>query len=425
MGFLLDLIYCVVALVTAPWWLRRSRGGWRERFGRIDALPAPPRPRILLHAVSVGEVNLLRPLVSRLAQDVEVVVSATTDTGIARARQLYGDERGVWVTRYPLDASWAVRRFLNAVRPDAVALVELELWPNFARECRRRTIPLAIINGRLSDRSVNGYRRARPALGRWFGSLAFCAVQDDVYRDRFLSVGVEPAKCIVAGTMKWDAAEVADAINGMDELAESLGIDRGRLLIVAGSTAPDEHALLHAATPPNVQLLCAPRKPEWFDQAESDLPECVRRSRGEARPGADRFLLDTIGELRKAYALADVVVVGRSFGDLYGSDPMEPAALGKPVIIGPSVADFQTTVDTMKAAGAIVQTTRDGLKSALHELIHDEGKRRELGVRARACVLQNQGATAKHAAMLLKLVGITAESAPENAPSMEASHVRS
>lgn len=483
MGVLIDLIYLLLVVVSAPRLLRKRRTGWRERFGRVQPLPRKVCPRLLLHAVSVGEVNLLHGLVDRLTdpsarsrlsadrrlhestkgsprepvtaegtRSTEVVVSVTTDTGIARARELYAHKPGVTVVHSPLDASWAVRRFFNAVAPDAVALVELELWPNFARVCRKRGIPLAIINGRVSERSAPRYRLLRPVFGRFFRSLAFCAVQDETYRERFVAIGVPPDRCIVAGTMKWDAADgyaanhsdgakpesdcetaappvnltgekpVPPVSSGAEALAADLGIDGTRLLIVAGSTAPDEHALLHAATPAGVQLLCAPRRPEWFEQAALDLPGCVRRSampRGAKKTvsvGPDtscaradsadvnRFLLDTIGELSMAYSLADIVVIGRSFGELYGSDPMAPAALAKPVVIGPSVTDFAQTVETMKQAGAIIQTTREHLADVLADLAANPDRRRALSERAVACVRENQGATERHARLLLELL---------------------
>lgn len=405
MGLALDAVYALVAAGTAPWWMRKARGGWGERFGGIEALPAKSRARLLVHAVSVGEVNLTRPLVDRLQGSCEVVLSATTDTGIARARTLYGGRSGVRVVRYPLDASWSVRRFLDAVNPDAVALVELELWPNFARACARRGVPIAVINGRLSARSFRRYHAGRAFVGRYFRQLAFAAVQDEAYAERFRAMGVAPERCVVAGSMKWDSAETSETVAGSEELAREMGIDRSRPLIVGGSTAPGEHELLHRATPPGVQLLCAPRRPEWFDQAAVSLPGCVRRSAADRRAGADRFLLDTIGELRKAYALADIVVIGRSFGDLYGSDPMEAAALGKPVVIGPAVADFQSAVETLEHSRAIVRTTADALPGVLKDLLGDEGKRGGMGARARACVLANQGAAERHAAMLLELLG--------------------
>lgn len=415
MSVALDAIYGLVALATAPWWARKARGGWRERFGRIEPLPKTPagKKRLLLHTVSVGETNLVRPLVAALCREpgIDLVVSATTDTGLARARELYAPM--CHVTRYPLDASWSVRRFLDAVRPDAVALAELELWPNFSKLCRARGVPVCVINGRLSARSFKRYRLARWYLGEHFAGLAFAAVQDPAYRERFMAMGVPAERCVVAGTMKWDAAHVGDSVPGAAELAAEMRIDRAAPLIVGGSTAPEEHELLSSACPAGVQLLCAPRRPEWFEDAArvlggGDAPSCVRRSKpgsGPVRP--ERFLLDTIGELRKAYALADVVVIGRSFGALYGSDPMEAAALGKPVVIGPSVADFAATVEAMERDGAIVRTTRAGLPAVLAELMADPARRRHMGDRARACVLNHQGATARHVELIRSLIGPT------------------
>jgi len=403
MGVLLDACYAAVAVATAPWWLRKTRSGWAERFGRIAPVPTPEKPRLMIHAVSVGETNLIRPLVRHLADRIDLVVTATTDTGLARANQLYAGL--AHVRRYPLDASWAVRRFLDTARPDAVALTELELWPGLIDECRRRDIPVAVINGRLSERSFRGYRKLRPYLGKRFAALAFAAVQDEAYADRFRVMGVPDERLHIAGSMKWDAAEVADSVAGAEDLAAMLRIDPDRPLIVAGSTAPDEHATLHAATPAGAQLLCAPRKPEWFGRAAADLPGCVRRSDPAAGdPASARFLLDTIGELRAAYSLADLIVVGRSFGDLYGSDPMEPAALGKPIVIGPRVDDFRAAVDALLDDDAIVQTTREALPGALASLLADQPRRDQLAANARACVLDHQGATERHADLLLDLL---------------------
>lgn len=408
MRTLLDAAYTLIAGVSAPWWLRKERSGWTERFGTIDPLPPKGKPRLLIHAVSVGEVNLTPPLIGRLHTKVEPVVSVTTDTGIARARALYRDTCPV--VRYPLDASRAVRRFLDTVDPDAVALAELELWPQFVAECERRGIPVAVINGRLSARSFRGYRMGRFFIGRTFRRLAFVAVQDDAYAERFRAMGVPADRVHVAGTMKWDSAQVLDHVEGAECLAADLGIDRSRPLLVAGSTAPGEHQLLHRATPSGVQLLCAPRKPEWYDQAAGALPGCVRRSKpGSGEPSSGRFLLDSIGELRMAYDLADVVVIGRSFGDLYGSDPMEPAALAKPILIGPAVDDFRSTVETMERAGAIVRTTTESLAADLTSLFADPERRRNLGARARQCVLDNQGAAERHAALLLAMMGLDAD----------------
>ncbi|MEQ8850600.1 MAG: glycosyltransferase N-terminal domain-containing protein [Phycisphaerales bacterium] len=404
----LDLLYLALGVVSAPLWARKKRDGWRERFGHIDRmLTREPtgKPRVLLHAVSVGEVSALRQLVPMLTRDADVIVSTTTDTGLARAKSLYADRCDV--VRYPLDASWMVRRFLDRVQPDAVGLVELELWPNFLKACRSRGVPVAVINGRVSERSFKGYRRfraiARPLM---FARLEAAGAQDAAYRDRLAALGVPDARLAVTGSMKWDSVDAAGDPPPPSEravaIARGLGIDLDRPLIVAGSTGPGEEALLHDACPADVQLLCAPRKPERFDDAAGALPGCVRRSSGETRPG-NRFLLDTIGELSAAYELADVVVVGRSFGDLYGSDPTEPAALGKPVVIGPAVGDFESAVATLRDADAIVQADRIELARTLEGLMRDPAQRDRLGRAARAAVRDQQGASARHARLLLAL----------------------
>ncbi len=424
---MLDPLYALAGLLTAPVWSRKARADWPARFGRTAPLPgaAAGRPRLLIHAVSVGEVGALRSLVPLLTAHAEVVISVGTDTGIARARELFGGGTGaarVPVVRYPLDFSFAVRRFLDAVRPDAVALVELELWPTFIRACRRRSIPVAVINGRLSSRSFKGYRRLRPFLRSTFASLDGAAVQDETYAERFIAMGVPADRCTVTGSMKWDAAAIADSVAGADALGAALGIDRGRPLVVAGSTGPgqsaaeNEEALMHAAclaAGPEVQLLCAPRRPERFDEAAAALPGCVRRSvvssaaggdgRGRGSASAGRFLLDTIGELRAAYALADVAVVGRSFFGLHGSDPIEPIALGKATIIGPAYGDFGTIVEAFRGAEGIVVCSGAEVGHHVGGLLSDPARRRALGERGRACIRAHQGASQRHADLLWSL----------------------
>lgn len=413
----LDPLYMIAAAATAPWWARKERHGWAERFGKID--PVPDRgigPRLLIHAVSVGEVNALRELVPLLTPHVQLIVSVGTDTGIKRARELFASSCDV--VRYPVDASWAVKRFLDRVRPAAVGLVELELWPNFVAECNRRHVPVGVINGRLSERSFKGYRKLRWFMKRTFASLRFAAVQDEDYAERFRAMGVPPDRCKVTGNMKGDAARIADAVPGSEELARQLGIQRSPgapPLVVAGSTGPGEEELLRIAVESlktelgPIQLLCAPRKPERYDEAAAAMSgggrNAVRRSRKiPGEPGATRFLLDSMGELRQAYALADVVVIGRSFGDLYGSDPLEPIALGKPTMIGPAIADFRTTVEQLERGGGILRTTRERLAGDLKRLLADADASRSLAGNGRECIRRMQGASQRHAKLLLEML---------------------
>ncbi|MEQ9095537.1 MAG: glycosyltransferase N-terminal domain-containing protein [Phycisphaerales bacterium] len=412
-GAVTNAVYLGVAAATAPWWARKARGGWGERFGRIEPLPGKDedgRPRVMLHTVSVGETNAVRALVPLLTPRARVIVTATTDTGLARARELYGATCDV--RRYPLDATFAVRRFLDAVRPDVVGLAELELWPNFVAACRKRGVPVAVINGRISERSFSGYRKLRPVLKGAFGSLAAVGAQDETYARRFVAMGVPAERVRVTGSLKWDSApdpypgDVSDRAAG---LAAAMGIDRSRPVLVAGSTGPGEEALLDAACPDGVQLVCAPRKPERFDEAAAALPGCVRRSAGVAS-GGDRFLLDTLGELGAAYELADVVVVGRSFGPVdgpvQGSDPMEPAALGRPVVTGPAHANFATVVGVLGAAGALRVVDAAGLRGVIEDLFGDGGVRDSMSAAALQCVAEQRGASERQASMLLELAGV-------------------
>lgn len=411
MSWSVDLLYFLAAVITAPAWIFRMirsgkiRTDWPGRFGRTIALPPSPGRRLLIHGVSVGEINAIRLLVDRMGEerpDLHIVISTTTDTGFARARDLFATKHVV--VRYPFDFSFCVRRFLEAVRPDVVALVELEVWPNFTAVCSRRDIPVCIVNGRLTERSHRLYQLIRPLVRPGFGRLAFTAVQSETYARRFRELGVKPDALHVSGTMKWDTAEIADVVEGADRLAREMGIDRSRLLVVAGSTAPGEHELLVEAVPDRAQLLCAPRRPEWFDQAARALPGCARRSKGQCKSSTGRFLLDTIGELRMAYSLADIVVVGRSFGHLHGSDMMEPVALGKAVIAGPAVSDFQQTMDALLEGDGIIQVTPETLSDVIHELLENKDRRQQLAENGRKVILAHQGATLRHAELICSLL---------------------
>ena len=430
MRALTDAAYFVAAIFTSPLWLSwlfrtgQQRTDWRARFGfgeplplvRTEAADNPQsssktnikRGRILVHAVSMGEVNAARLLVERLCQHCEVVLSATTDTGYARA--LAVAPAGVSVVRYPLDINMAVDRFLNRVRPDLVALVELEAWPNFIRACGARAIPIAVVNGRISDRGFRRYKLARWFLKPLFARFRFVSAQTQIYADRFVDMGVPTHRVHVGGTMKWDAAQTVNSSSDLaNDLARELGIDPTRPLVVAGSTADGEEALLHKCVPNGVQLLCAPRKPARFHAAALDMPGCVRRTHrpigsADGQRGSDRFLLDTMGELKKAYALATVVVVGRSFGDLHGSDMMEPVALGKATIIGPRYGDFADTAEKLIDAGGLLCVTREALPRVLQELIADSAARERMIEAALGVIRREQGATTRNEMLLRELL---------------------
>lgn len=409
MRFIADLLAGLVLLLLSPIWLvRLARRGtlrtdWPGRLGFGRRLPGKTNPRILIHAVSVGETAAIEPLVERLRGDsggdpLDVAISVTTDTGVARATQLYGDRHAILRTPFAFHRS--VASWLDRVRPDVLVLVELEVWPSMVAAARRRGIPVVVVNGRLTERSHRRYMQIRPLVARAFAGLAAAGVQDEPTGERFAAAGVPGDRIEVTGTMKWDRAVITDRVDGADELAAALGIDPGRPLVVAGSTSPEETPLLHEAVGHDAQLLCAPRRPEWFDRAADDMPGCGRRSKGTRGTDSGRFLLDTIGELRAAYALADVVVVGRSFGNLHGSDMMEPVGLGRPVVIGPRTGDFAGAMDALRGGDGIVETDVDGLRPALLELLGSEQRRSELAERGRAVIRRMQGASDRSEAII-------------------------
>jgi 3-deoxy-D-manno-octulosonic-acid transferase len=410
-------------LRTGKW-----RTDWAGRFGHVPprhraaASGKEKRPTILIHAVSLGEVNATRQLVQELegkmaategGPDVRIVITTTTNTGFARATELYGKRHAV--LRYPLDFTRCVRRFLDAVRPDVVALVELEIWPTFVEQCAARGIPVCVINGRLSERSFKRYRLIRPFVRRSFASLAAAAVQTVDYAERFKAMGAAEECVSVTDSMKWDTAQVTNpaTIKGVKELATAMGINRDKPVIVAGSTGPGEERMLIETKPPGVQLILVPRKPERFEEVAGAIAEAtaqamvVRRSQrpdGSTRlvDGTELFLLDTMGELRKAYAICDVAIVGRSFIDLYGSDPIEPIALGRATIIGPRYGDFREIVDTFRAEDGIIVGDKPCETAAA--LLADHDRARELAVNGQRVILSRQGATRRHVELILELL---------------------
>lgn len=409
MGIGTDMALWSAAMATSPIWGYRllATGKWRTdwpaRFGRCDPVNRTAKRSILIHAVSVGETNAVRTLVDAIQHDTnwQIICSSTTDTGIERARHLFEPRHRV--VRYPLDLTRSVNRFLDATDPDLVALVELEVWPNFTEACRRRKIPVCVINGRLSDTGFPRYRLIRPLARAMFAGLSAVGAQTRTYADRFEALGVPASRVHVLDTMKWDTAQIADHVDGAEALATAMGIDRRRPLIVAGSTAPGEEKLLVETCPTHAQILFAPRKPEWFDAAATVAPGVVRRTDhrgGTPRPcdGTRFFLLDTIGELRKAYSLANVAVVGRSFLGLYGSDMIEPIALGKPTLVGPHHQNFADAVDALSAGGGLEVTDAPGRVAGA--LLDDPDRASALATRGRNVIRARQGATGRHLQML-------------------------
>jgi 3-deoxy-D-manno-octulosonic-acid transferase len=441
MHWIADLVYLVAGIAYLPvalynaLVLRKNRRGWGQRFGGVPVRD-PRRPRIWIHAVSLGEINATPRLAAALRERLpgtDIVFSTTTDTGYARGVEFYGADR---VFRFPLDFSMVVARVLRRVRPTIIVLVELEVWYNLVRMATRRGIPVAVVNGRLTERSARRLRRLGPAARSMFADLAWVGAQDETIAGRFRSVGAPHDRVGVTSSLKWDSAAVTDRAGGADALAGALILDGSRPVWVCGSTGPGEEAMIldayrevlsrgksvahhvHGcpANEPGVPLLViVPRKPERFDEVARLIVgagfACVRRSLRPdgfaGAPCADSAVIlgDTMGELRKFYSLADVVFVGRSLVPLGGSDPMEVAALGKPIVAGPHMENFESPVSVLRDAGAIRRVQSTGaLASVIGELLGDATTREWMGAAARAVVLEHQGATQRTVDQLVRLM---------------------
>ncbi len=423
--FFYNLALLTALVAGAPWWLWRMattqkyRDGLGERLGRLpEWLRArgsaqkqgmAGRPIIWLHAVSVGEVLA----VSRLEKEIEaafpgytVLVSTTTRTGQVLARERFGSDR---VFYCPLDLPWAVRAYLNALKPALLVLAETEFWPNLLNGCFQRQIPVAVVNARISDRSWPRYqmlrRLWRPILGRVSRVLA----QTDVDAERLIALGCRADRVSVSGNLKFDvrAADEAEATKILRQVGAALRF------VVAGSTLEGEEAALIEAWPkllnsdPNLVMVLAPRHPERFAGVAALLASSgglwVRRSewKGKAEsslPSLRRgqiVMLDTIGELASVYSLAAVGFVGGSIGDAGGHNPLEPAQFGIPIVMGPHYANFRAITDDLRTQGALRIASKNQLAQELIELLGNPDQAAEIGRRARQVFELQAGATAR------------------------------
>ena len=436
-----NLALLAALLAGAPWWLwwmattQKYREGLGERLGRVPERlrNLHDKPVLWLHAVSVGEVLA----VSRLVQEIgaafpryQLLISTTTRTGQALARERFGAERVFYCS---LDLPWAVKAYLNALRPRMLILAETEFWPNLLNACFLREIPVTVVNARISDRSWPRYQMLqrfwRPMLRRLSRVLA----QSELDAQRLIALGCRSERVSVSGNLKFDvrSAEKAEAT----VLLKSIG--SGLRFVVAGSTLEGEEAALLQAWPhllgssPNLAMVLAPRHPERFAAIASLLEDAsvswMRRSEWKRkqpaaiqplRPG-QIVLLDTIGELASVYSLASVAFVGGSVVPAGGHNPLEPAQFAVPIVMGPNYANFRAITDDLRAHDALRIATREELAGVLTELLCDPDEAQAIGHRARAVFERQAGATARSIEALSELLPI------EEEPVMSAGTVRS
>ncbi len=365
MRWFLDALYLLVVLVVGPFWIVRRL--WRRRpmpplsarLGWIAALP-PHQRRIWVHGVSVGEVLAARGLVAALrTQGFDVLVSSTTVAGLETACQHFGTEH---VRAAPLDFSGSVRRFLRRVRPQALVLMELELWPNTLLACAAAKVPVLLANGRLSERSLTGWRRVTRFWPQILDGVRVFAVQSEAHAQRFQSLGLAAERIAVCGNLKFDNAALRQREPLRSEQRARLGIPDSALVVVAGSThAGEEEILLQAIAAArrnfaDLRLILAPRHLER-------LPEVLAAARAGSRVGlltrgsecrnTEVVVVDAMGALAELYAAADLAFVGGSLVPVGGHNLLEPAAFGIPILTGPHIGSVQALGDELVLEGAM------------------------------------------------------------------------
>jgi 3-deoxy-D-manno-octulosonic-acid transferase len=399
--------------------------GIGERAGSLPAFDAGGRPVVWLHCVSVGEAQAARPLARALLgeyPDHALVVSTTTLTGQRVAREAF-EGQAERVFYFPFDWAWSVRRALRALNPSVVLLMETELWPRFFRECERRGVPIALVNGRISEKSFGRYKLIRPFIRRVLSDLSLAAAQSEADAARLVALGLPGGRARVTGNVKFDIEE-AHARPLTEELRRRFNVNRERPLVVAASThASEERVVLEAfgllsSAAGRPRLLVAPRHPERFGEVASLLEASglswARRTDGarESDRYCDVILLDSIGELRAVYPLAEVVFVGGSVAPVGGHNVLEPALDARAVVTGPHTSNFKAIVAALLERDALVQlppaadqrAAASELARALQELLDDELGRRRTGERARAVLEENRGATARTVELLAPLL---------------------
>jgi 3-deoxy-D-manno-octulosonic-acid transferase len=409
MYVLYSLLLAAAALLSLPWWalqmlrLGKYRAGFAERLGSVpERLQAAKQDSIWVHAVSVGEVLAVSQLITELKNaypEAQIFVSTTTATGQRLARERFGEDRCFFM---PLDLGFAVRAYLDALKPRLLILAETEFWPNLLHLADKRRTAIAIVNARISDRSFPRYHRFRWFFQRVLSQVDLFLAQTAADAQRLREIGAAPERVRVSGNLKFDMRPSPAA-----KLAQELrsAITRDSPVIVCGSTAEGEEELLLRAFIelqrhfPGTVMIVAPRHPERFDKvanliASFDIPFVRRSSWATTCPiSGGVFLLDSVGELASVYALADIAFVGGSLVPTGGHNILEPAQYGAAIVVGPHTFNFREIVNIFETGDALCVTTAETLSRQLLELLEKPEERKSLGQRGKILFEQHAGAT--------------------------------
>ncbi len=412
LGLPLILLHFVLRGLRDRAYLRR----WGERFG-FGRVPAKTGG-ILVHAASVGEVNAAAPLIEALGAshpELPLAVTTFTPTGAERAASLLADR--AFLAHAPLDLPGAVNRLFERMQPRLLIVMETEIWPNLYATATARGTPILMANARMSERSFRRYRRWPGLIAATLDRVSHAAVQGSGDAERFAACGLDPARIEIAGNLKFDVSAPPSLLEQGEALRGRWGSQRPVLL--TGSTHEDDDTTVIAAfaqileSHPKTLLIMVPRHPERFAQAAQLARDAGLRvelySRNDAcSPEAQCFVIDAMGELMRYYACCDVAFVGGTFADIGGHNVLEPAVLGKPVIVGPHTYHFEDTVEHLLAQGAALRTA-DGNEFAFQasRLLGDSELRDRMGQAALAVVAAGRGAVKRNVAAATRLLGTT------------------
>ena len=426
--FLYNLGFHIFFVLSAPFYFLKMwrRGGWQagfsQRFARYDSKfkqAITNRDILWMHAVSVGEVNVCTQLIKALeprAPNLKVVVSTTTSTGMATLQKTLPSH--ISKIYYPVDSWRVVRRAFRMISPEAVVLLEAEIWPNFLWRARQLGTPVFLVNARISDRSFPRYKRAGFLFRSVFCSLAGVGCQNETDAKRLEEIGCRPDKIHVVGNMKFDAATVTEKrLLNVPRLLAQLGVPPDAQLLVAGSTHAGEEKILGdvlrrlRARFPKLFLISVPRHHERGRDAGRELEAAGVKFiyRNQITPGTqlqpgelDALLVNTTGELRFFYDHATAVFVGKSLTAEGGQNPIEPGARGKPIVFGPHMQNFTAIASLLVERGGAVQVPHAaGLERALTEILGDPALAARLGANAQAVVRENLGSIDRTVDMIL------------------------
>lgn len=416
------LFHLGLPLIALRLFLRaRKAPAYGQRIGERFAVGLPPlQPGgIWVHAVSVGESIAAAPMVRALRArypQLPITVTCMTPTGSERIQALFAADPLIQHCYLPYDLPWAAARFLKRAQPKLAVIMETELWPNHIHQCAKRGIPVALANGRLSERSARGYGRFARLTAPMLAEMSLLAIQTEAEAERFRQLGARPECVQVTGSIKFDLTIDPELLQRADALRGEWQASQRPLWIAASTHAGEDEVVLAAhqqllAQRPDALLILVPRHPERFNSvhelsAKAGLAT-VRRSTGQPVTASTQVLLgDTMGELLFLYALADIALVGGSLVANGGHNLLEPAALGKPVISGPHLFNFLEIAAQLREAGALREVAdAEQLASVVAELWQQPQQAEQMRLAGLGVMARNQGALARLLDALARLLG--------------------